>query len=482
MSEWRSWFSGTDWKRFLLIQGITERNLAALRQVWSVPLLDSRHFSQVLDICLETSQTRPDSSEDQIDNAVDTLCERAGREWTGSADKRKPRIFHPDAVSALRESLACRLTLTADAVVRSQQRHRVGLMGTYPALGRLWATQITHWLRFIDEFAEHSLSFVRGVMGDESTGAAIEALRLDLSDPHFGGRTVVEVRFRNGLRFFYKPRSGVYECEWFRMLRWLNAEGFKPSFFTLDVHTEQDHCWIEAFPGESTAHAKKQSGYYFRAGALLFLAHLFRGTDLHSENVLTNGLDPVLIDCETLAHPTAGPMSSDEVEESIVRTGFLPPRGHDQCEFPPGAACGLGVKAPLSATKVAQIICGGRAARSFVTATARRRRHLSAIAYRLDGRSGRRIYRPSAVYFEVLLSSIQPYLLMDGLSRSLYLWASCLPGLSDDNIVASEVTELEKLDFPVFYGRPGGSALDFSDAAFVASEHVIRQCLSCGPR
>lgn len=478
ISECRSWFSGTDWKRFLSIQGITECDLAALQQVRSVPLLDSRHFAQVLDVCLETSQTRQDSLEEQIDNAVDTLSERAHREWTDSADKKKLRMFHPNAVSALRESLACRLTLTADALVRSQQRHRVGLMGIYPVLGRLWAAQIADWLRFVDDFAMQSLSFIRRVIGNESTRAAIEALRLDLSDPHFGGRTVVEVHFRNGLRFFYKPRSGLYEYEWFRMLRWLNAEGFKPSFFTLDVHTEQDHCWTEAFPGESTARAKRKSGYYFRAGALLFLTHLFRGTDLHSENVLTNGLDLVLVDCETLAHPTAGPMSRDEAEESIERTGFLPRRGHDQREFPPGAGCGLGVRAPLSAAKVTEVICGGRAARSFVTATARRRRHLSAIARRLHGRVGRRIYRPSAVYYEILLSSTQPYLLMDGLSRSLYLWASCLPGLSDDNIVAKEVTELERLDFPVFYGRSGRSALDFSEAAFVQSEHVIRHCLS----
>jgi type 2 lantibiotic biosynthesis protein LanM len=71
--------------------------------------------------------------------------------------------------------------------------------------------------------------------------------------------------------------------------------------------------------------------FYHRQGALLALLYVLDGTDMHFENLIAVGEQPVLVDVETLFHPShapAGPLSHDPAYrallDSVYRTALLP--------------------------------------------------------------------------------------------------------------------------------------------------------------
>ena len=71
--------------------------------------------------------------------------------------------------------------------------------------------------------------------------------------------------------------------------------------------------------------------FYHRQGALLALLYVLDGTDMHYENLIAVGEQPVLVDVETLFHPShapAGALSRDPAYRallsSVYRTALLP--------------------------------------------------------------------------------------------------------------------------------------------------------------
>src|SRR5207344_2189252 len=71
--------------------------------------------------------------------------------------------------------------------------------------------------------------------------------------------------------------------------------------------------------------------FYRRQGAHLALLYPLQGTDIHFENVIACGDEPVLIDVETLFHPLTAPpppAGSDPaaaaLDSSVFRTSLLP--------------------------------------------------------------------------------------------------------------------------------------------------------------
>jgi type 2 lantibiotic biosynthesis protein LanM len=210
------------------------------------------------------------------------------------------------------------------------------LFRVYPVVARLLATAVEAWVEATAELRERlarDLADIERLLSDRVPGTVV-GVRTGLSDPHRGGRTVALLTFESGFRVIYKPRNVGMEVSFNRVLEWCNQHDDGLPFRTLGVLSRQDHGWVEHVAHEPCEDEGAASRFYQRAGRLLCLVHVLRGTDCHWENVVASGEHPVLVDLEALLQhdpPTVGngehapgAWLADEFHDSVVRTGLLP--------------------------------------------------------------------------------------------------------------------------------------------------------------
>jgi len=205
--------------------------------------------------------------------------------------------------------------------VEGAPTHVLGsLLSGFPVAEEALTILVEQTRRFMQDFAAH-LAEDRGAITtllDESPDSTVSQLKVGLSDPHRGGRTVVRVTFASGRQLYYKPRSLAVDAVWAAGLAGVNE--WLPLALRAPIVVEcGDHGWAEAIPEQRVMTRRAADAYYWRCGAWLGVAWLLDATDFHRENVIISGEHPVLVDMETVLHPF-GPGD----ERSLVRTRILP--------------------------------------------------------------------------------------------------------------------------------------------------------------
>lgn len=201
----------------------------------------------------------------------------------------------------------------------------------YSFSARLVTAVVSNWMERVETLygnvrADWSELQRRFVDGDEERIVAVD---VD-GDTHQGGRTVASVVFESGTRVAYKPRNSAVVVGFYDLLAWINRHGDLPAFRTLDVLHRGDYCWMEWVTPEPCATMADVEAYYRRAGMLLAVFFALDAVDMHLENIVAVGDQPVAIDLETLAHPLPKrehrtPSAAAEVfRETVARTGILP--------------------------------------------------------------------------------------------------------------------------------------------------------------
>lgn len=223
----------------------------------------------------------------------------------------------------------------------------------YPVLARIVARMVESHVDATCEFLAR-LRDDRTLLGAELFGrepGRVEAIEVDLSDRHHGGRSVLRVTFASGDRVIYKPRTLAVDVVWARLLDWLAGHGL--TLRAPRVIERSTHGWAEAVDPAPCPDEAAARRYYQRVGRLLSLLHTLRATDCHLENLIACGEDPVLVDLETLFHPQAATDLSDTgaagaarrtLGESVLRVGLLPDRrsGPSGSAFDISGLCGAG--------------------------------------------------------------------------------------------------------------------------------------------
>ena len=123
------------------------------------------------------------------------------------------------------------------------------------------------------------------------------------SDRHNGGRSTHILTFEDGTRLVYKPHDLKMDRAFHRWIdRCAGIAGEAPFLFPVCADTERGgFCsFVEHVPLKSKADAAR---YFYRTGFLLGIVWLMHGNDLHCENIIAAGAEPVLIDTETLTAP-----------------------------------------------------------------------------------------------------------------------------------------------------------------------------------
>ncbi|GGG93230.1 type 2 lanthipeptide synthetase LanM [Silvibacterium dinghuense] len=150
----------------------------------------------------------------------------------------------------------------------------------------------------------------------------------ELSHRHHGGRSVASLEFASGLRLIYKPRGMALEGWFSSLLDEFDEEQAPIRFRAARVLDRGHYGWAKRMAHRACHGEEELRHFYRRSGGLLCLLHLLQATDVHYENLIACGPDPVLVDAETLLQP-----SLDAGPASVLRTGMIPVPRVDGSDF-----------------------------------------------------------------------------------------------------------------------------------------------------
>ncbi|MEU3253486.1 type 2 lanthipeptide synthetase LanM family protein [Streptomyces sp. NPDC006997] len=389
------------------------------------------------------------------------------------------------------------------------------LFAAYPVLARMLARTALDALvavaELIARFQADRAALTETLLDGRTPGALV---RVDLGrgDAHQGNRSVAVLCFADGTRIVHKPRPLDQHALLDTLVDWLNAKVPGLGLRTARTLRHGTYGWLEFIEHRWCASVTETDAFYRRQGALLALLYAVDGADMHYENVIAHGDQPVLVDAETLLHTglgqalTAGPdPAADALAASVHRTCLLPhlligdhgaldisALGRDtDGTFPSeglrwedsGTDTMRAVRGPLpspaarnhplpagtsltGADHTAALLEGFRGA---YTAIAAHRAELlddGGPLARWADRPARLIARPTRLYATLLEESAHPALLGDALAREgvfAVLWTESEHDPARERLAEHEAAALWRGDIPLFTHRPSGTAVRADD-------------------
>ncbi|MGC9665107.1 type 2 lanthipeptide synthetase LanM family protein [Planosporangium sp. 12N6] len=381
------------------------------------------------------------------------------------------------------------------------------LFRTYPVLARLLVQGARYAVdahaELLARYRTDRAAVVADLLGGADPGPLVAADN-GAGDAHGRGRSVAVLRFADGRAVVYKPRPLTLHVHFTELVRWLGQRVPDLALRTVATLPRDGYGWQEFVPALPCRDADDVERFYRRLGALLALLYAVDAADMHCENIIACGDQPVPVDVETLFHPNlplSGALGPDPAAEalasSVSRTALLPrPIAGDA-----GAADLSGLGGDAGAALPVPVVAWDAAATDEMRLTRRTGRFAGARNRpTLDGdpidpadhrasllsgfRAGYRaiaaaaadfadllrgcardeiriVLRPTQLYQQVLDESTHPEVLRDALEREhLFdvLWSS-VPHPAASRLLPYETDDLWAGDVPLVTGRPGSRDL-----------------------
>lgn len=154
----------------------------------------------------------------------------------------------------------------------------------------------------------------------------LHALQLGEGDAHHGGQTVARLCFEHG-SVMYKPRSLRVDAAMASFL----AQAFPAPTDALRVPAVRDrgnYGWTEFIEHIYAENHAETTRFYRNMGRWLAVMRLLGGTDIHHENLIACGSQPVAVDVESLfvaeaAAPPTGLGHAVDLAEAVIRASVL---------------------------------------------------------------------------------------------------------------------------------------------------------------
>lgn len=408
----------------------------------------------------------------------------------------------------------------ADFVRTMADSELPGLLDRYPVLARLLGQAAQYAadaaVELLDRFAADRAAIVTELLDGDDPGDLV-ALELDAGDGHQRGRSVAVLRFARGASVVYKPRSLALQAHFGDLVTWLSGVVAGLRLRTVRVLPRDGYGWRELIEHRPCAQPSDVDQFYHRQGALLALLYAVDGTDFHHENLIACGDQPVLVDVETLFHPTLPPIPATGSDpaltafaSSVGRTALLPfillgehgaldisgfggghgtsPNDAVRWQDPgtdrmrlvrrPVEVSGGSTNRPMLSDDVVDpvahesaLLAGFRAGYDAIAAARADLLGQHGLLARFADDEVRILARHTAVYAELLDESTHPDLLRDGLDRErvfdgLYVDA---PDEARRRLVPHEVADLWAGDVPMFTTTPGSTDVWTADGTRLTS-------------
>lgn len=203
----------------------------------------------------------------------------------------------------------------------------------YPEMHRLLLKQAEQIGQFVNRIADALIEDKSVIVRDICSGKdykKIKWIKTGLSDSHNGGNMVAKVFLDNGQLIIFKPRGLKKDIYYNKLFGWFCAEcGMEnKSIKCLDYI---NHGWEENLENKPCKSEKQINTYYMKMGIHLFLCMLMSASDMHGENIIADGENPILLDLECLPGLRNIEKSDNAEKEvkrilsnSIIYTGILP--------------------------------------------------------------------------------------------------------------------------------------------------------------
>lgn len=157
-------------------------------------------------------------------------------------------------------------------------------------------------------------------------------LAFGLGDLHAGGQGVARIAFENG-DVMYKPRSLRIDRALDAFLGRLFADD--PDRIRVPAVIERgEYGWAAFVPHRYCSDEGELRTFYRGLGNWLAILRLLGGTDIHFENLVASGLQPIVVDVESLftpiwsgaasSHGDAHSVAERLIQNSVLRTGIVP--------------------------------------------------------------------------------------------------------------------------------------------------------------
>lgn len=340
-------------------------------------------------------------------------------------------------------------------------------------------------------------------------------------DRHHGGRATSVVELADGSRVVHKPRGVAAHLCLTALVALINRLVPGLELDTVDAVAGTECGWTEYVRPAPLSSPDRADTYFHRLGGLLALLHLVRATDIHHQNLIARGDQPLVVDVETLFHPTLSDDPADPataaLARSVARTGVLPAvagrHGLTDVSGVGGDAgqetvrrIGFWVDAGTDrmrrATRPGQIrgavnqpVCAGRpveAADHTAAVLAGFRqvydamtRHRAVVARELRQYAEipvRVVVRPTRQYADLLAATNRPALLCDPAARRHALLSACTglpPAIAA--LAEHEMNDLDAGDIPLFAARADGHDLEATGGRLsgVLTDSGLADALAC---
>ncbi|MFE4664893.1 type 2 lanthipeptide synthetase LanM family protein [Streptomyces sp. NPDC056716] len=391
------------------------------------------------------------------------------------------------------------------------------LFAGYPVLARMLARTALDATaaaaELITRFQADRDSLTAGLLGGRAPGSLV---RVDLGrgDAHQGNRSVAVLHFADGSRLVHKPRPLDQHALLDTLVAWLNAKVPGLDLRTARTVRHDAYGWLEFIEHRWCGTVTETDAFYRRQGALLALLYAVDGADMHYENVIAHGDQPVLVDAETLLHTGLGQAltagtdpAADALAASVHRTCLLPhlligehgaldisALGRDTDGTFPGEGLRWedsgqdtmrAVRGPLAspaaqnhplpagtslagADHSAALLEGFRTAYAAISEHRRELLDADGPLARWADRPARLIARATRLYATLLEESAHPALLGDALAREgvfAVLWSESEHDAARERLAEHETAALWRGDIPFFTHRPCGTAVRSDDGA-----------------
>ncbi|MFJ7151573.1 type 2 lanthipeptide synthetase LanM family protein [Streptomyces sp. NPDC100445] len=423
----------------------------------------------------------------------------------------------------------------ASFVAATGSRHGLrALFAAYPVLARMLAQTA---LDAADAVADLVTRF-QADRGDLAAGlldgrdpGPLAAVDLGLGDAHQGNRAVAILRHAGGDRVVYKPRPIDQHTLLDDLVAWLGAKVPGLELRTPRGVRRPGYGWLEFVQHRWCRSVAETDAFYRRQGALLALLYAVDGADMHYENVIACGDQPVLVDAETLLHTglpqpmTAGAdPAADALAASVHRTCLLPhlligehgaldisalgrstdgtfpseglrweDSGRDtmravRAPLPSPAAQNqpLPAGAPLEgADHRAALLEGFRAGYAALAAHGRELLGPGGPLAVHAGHPARLIARSTRLYTTLLEESAHPSLLGDALAREgvfAVLWTESEHDEARRRLVEHETADLWRGDVPLFAHRPSGTGVRTADGTWLEGVLPVASLTAVGAK
>lgn len=326
------------------------------------------------------------------------------------------------------------------------------LLGRYPAIGRVIGMIAVNWRDFALEFLHRLYSDCDDLEGLLAVTAVAESsIGIDTGDHHDSGRFVMPVDFGGGQRLLYKPKDLRLGSALGDLLETLEVPILLPKRLERDGYVWEAFVRRRLPEGEvEWAELAREIGMWIR------LFDVLGSTDMLGCNVVVAGTHLIPIDTETII-PFLFVAPEDLPWIPVgVRTGLLTLPLVTKGKRSLGD---VGLLAdPSYAALLDHLDSMLQGFEIMHTRLVEHRRECMECLDSFEELPARAVLRNTWVYYRLLMDSLAPESLRDGVSRDLVierLWRAQQRYDMSVQLVESEIYALRDMDVPLFRFMPG---------------------------